>query len=110
LVETLLLGSMARAAYQPDDLGHFGLDLPHYVHFTSPIRRHPDLLVHRAIKHVLSGEHPTRFPYSPEDMAGLAIQGIDELARGAHGRLGDRLDGRTIPCPSRRTGPRRLRC
>ncbi len=71
LVETLLLRSMARAAYQPDDLGHFGLALSHYVHFTSPIRRYPDLLVHRAIKHVLSGEPPGRFPYSPKDMDGL---------------------------------------
>jgi len=71
LVETVLLRSMARAAYQPDDLGHFGLALDHYVHFTSPIRRYPDLLVHRAIKHVLSGGDPARFPYSPKDMDGL---------------------------------------
>jgi ribonuclease R len=62
LVETVLLRSMARAAYQPDNLGHFGLSLPHYVHFTSPIRRYPDLLVHRAIKHVLSGKKPGSFP------------------------------------------------
>jgi ribonuclease R len=68
LVETVLLRSMARAAYQPDDLGHFGLALAHYVHFTSPIRRYPDLLVHRAIKHVLTGQKPARFPYSPKDM------------------------------------------
>jgi ribonuclease R len=59
---------MARAAYQPDNLGHFGLSLAHYVHFTSPIRRYPDLLVHRAIKHVLSGKKPGSFPYSPKDM------------------------------------------
>jgi ribonuclease R len=68
LVETVLLRSMARAAYQPDDIGHFGLALAHYVHFTSPIRRYPDLLVHRAIKHVLSRAKPGRFPYSPKEM------------------------------------------
>ena len=68
LVETVLLRSMARAAYQPDNLGHFGLSLAHYVHFTSPIRRYPDLLVHRAIKHVLSGKKPGSFRYSPKDM------------------------------------------
>jgi len=68
LVETVLLRSMARAAYQPDNLGHFGLSLAHYVHFTSPIRRYPDLLVHRAIKHVLSDKKPGSFPYSPKDM------------------------------------------
>jgi len=71
LVETVLLRSMARAAYQPDSLGHFGLALGHYAHFTSPIRRYPDLLVHRAIKHVLSGEAPARFAYTAKDMDGL---------------------------------------
>jgi ribonuclease R len=68
LVETVLLRSMARASYQPDNLGHFGLALAQYVHFTSPIRRYPDLLVHRAIKHVLSGKKSGSFPYSPKDM------------------------------------------
>jgi ribonuclease R len=68
LVETVLLRSMSRAAYQPGNLGHFGLALAQYVHFTSPIRRYPDLLVHRAIKHALSGEKPSSFPYSPKDM------------------------------------------
>jgi ribonuclease R len=68
LVETLLLRSMARAAYQPDNLGHFGLALSQYVHFTSPIRRYPDLLVHRAIKHALSGKKPGSFRYSSKDM------------------------------------------
>jgi ribonuclease R len=68
LVETVLLRSMSRAAYQPDNLGHFGLALAQYVHFTSPIRRYPDLLVHRAIKHALSGKKSGSFPYSPKDM------------------------------------------
>jgi len=68
LVETVLLRSMTRAAYQPNNLGHFGLALAEYVHFTSPIRRYPDLLVHRAIKHTLSKEKPSRFPYSPKEM------------------------------------------
>jgi ribonuclease R len=68
LVETVLLRSMSRAAYQPDNLGHFGLALAEYVHFTSPIRRYPDLLVHRAIKHALSGKKPGSFAYSPKHM------------------------------------------
>jgi ribonuclease R len=71
LVETVLLRSMARAAYQPDNLGHFGLALAEYAHFTSPIRRYPDLLVHRAVKHALSGRKPGSFPYSPKDMERL---------------------------------------
>jgi ribonuclease R len=68
LVETVLLRSMARASYQPNNLGHFGLALAQYVHFTSPIRRYPDLLVHRAIKHALSGAKSGRFSYSLKDM------------------------------------------
>jgi ribonuclease R len=68
LVETVLLRSMARAAYQPKNLGHFGLSLAEYVHFTSPIRRYPDLLVHRAIKHALSGRKTDSFPYKRKDM------------------------------------------
>jgi len=71
LVETVLLRSMARAAYRPDGRGHFGLALAHYVHFTSPIRRYPDLLVHRGIKHVLSSGRPARFPYAPKDVDAL---------------------------------------
>lgn len=50
LIQTMLLRSMSQAVYQPDNEGHFGLAFPAYTHFTSPIRRYPDLLVHRAIR------------------------------------------------------------
>jgi ribonuclease R len=49
-VETLVVRSLSQAVYQPDNIGHFGLALPDYAHFTSPIRRYPDLLVHRALR------------------------------------------------------------
>ncbi len=49
-VETLLVRSLAQALYQPEAIGHFGLALEHYTHFTSPIRRYPDLMVHRALR------------------------------------------------------------
>ncbi|MGH8401610.1 MAG: ribonuclease R, partial [Gammaproteobacteria bacterium] len=55
LIETVLLRYLSQAVYSPHNIGHFGLALKSYAHFTSPIRRYPDLLVHRAIRHVLRG-------------------------------------------------------
>lgn len=55
LLQTMLLRSMQQAVYSPDNVGHFGLAYEAYAHFTSPIRRYPDLLTHRAIKAILQG-------------------------------------------------------
>ncbi len=71
LIETVLLRSMAQAVYQPENIGHFGLALPMYTHFTSPIRRYPDLLVHRAIQHLLDGGRAGNFDYGHSDMEKL---------------------------------------
>jgi ribonuclease R len=53
VLQTLLLRSMSQAVYQTENIGHFGLNYPVYTHFTSPIRRYPDLLVHRAIRYLI---------------------------------------------------------
>jgi ribonuclease R len=61
LIQTVLLRSMSQAVYSPEKKGHFGLALEAYTHFTSPIRRYPDLMVHRAIRHCLQGKSPESF-------------------------------------------------
>lgn len=61
LIQTVLLRSMSQAVYSPEKKGHFGLALEAYTHFTSPIRRYPDLMVHRAIRHCLEGKSPESF-------------------------------------------------
>ena len=71
LIQTVMLRSLAQAVYSPANAGHFGLALEAYAHFTSPIRRYPDLQVHRAIRHVLQGGKAADFTYSLADLAGL---------------------------------------
>ena len=90
IIQTVMLRSMNQAVYQPDNKGHFGLAYTAYAHFTSPIRRYPDLLVHRAIRSVIRSEietnkvkrHPKAkkiakkhiYPYSLADMLTLGEQ------------------------------------
>ncbi|MBL0010880.1 MAG: ribonuclease R [Nitrosomonas sp.] len=66
LLQTVMLRSLQQAVYSPDIAGHFGLAYDYYTHFTSPIRRYPDLLIHRAIKAVLNGKS-----YEPGDWNAL---------------------------------------
>ena len=58
IIETLALRSMAKAIYSTDNVGHFGLSFKYYTHFTSPIRRYPDMMVHRLLTAYLAGENP----------------------------------------------------
>ncbi len=61
LINELMLRSMMKAVYQRENIGHFGLSFKHYTHFTSPIRRYPDLLVHRLVRKLIKGQYPPAF-------------------------------------------------
>ncbi|APR84078.1 3'-to-5' exoribonuclease RNase R [Minicystis rosea] len=69
----LLLRAMKQAVYDVVNVGHFGLASPAYLHFTSPIRRYPDLLVHRAVKAALRGEHIDRTPEARDVLRNAAV-------------------------------------
>ena len=106
LIQTVMLRSMKQAVYSPDNVGHFGLALEAYAHFTSPIRRYPDLLVHRAIRHII--RKSKKWQYSTEDMVQLgehcsmASRRADEATRDVvdwlkcefmQDRIGETFDG-----------------
>jgi ribonuclease R len=76
-VESLVVRSMPQAVYQPTNIGHFGLALGEYGHFTSPIRRYPDLVVHRTLKALVSAQDGSGVEYEAE---ALSVQGA-ELSR-----------------------------
>jgi ribonuclease R len=76
LLQTVLLRTMQQAVYSPHNVGHFGLAYHAYTHFTSPIRRYPDLLVHRAIKAVLRSS-----VYEPQLLATVDVQDVPRAAR-----------------------------
>jgi ribonuclease R len=103
-----MLRSLTHAEYSPTNVGHFGLALDSYAHFTSPIRRYPDLLVHRAIRHIARGGKAGRYDYAPKQMERLGAissaheKRAEEATRDVEawlkcqymeGHLGDEFDG-----------------
>ncbi|MGD1982554.1 MAG: ribonuclease R [Chromatiaceae bacterium] len=71
VIQVVLLRSMMQAVYSDTNVGHFGLAFPAYTHFTSPIRRYPDLMVHRALKHLLTAEPIEAFEYTHQHLAAM---------------------------------------
>jgi len=108
LISTAVVRSMPQAVYQPGNIGHFGLALEHYAHFTSPIRRYPDLVVHRGIRQVLVDGDPQAlvdlhgaFPVLGQECS-FRERRADEATRGAiawlkcyymQERVGEEFDG-----------------
>ena len=90
IIQTMMLRSMAQAVYQPENEGHFGLSLTHYAHFTSPIRRYPDLTVHRGIKYLINKnkEGATKYPYTEKMMVSLG-ESLSEMERRADKAVDD---------------------
>jgi len=111
LIQTVLLRSMQQAMYSSDNAGHFGLAYEAYTHFTSPIRRYPDLIVHRLLKHLLAGGGVAELDYSKPDVQQIAEhcsgteRRADEATRDAadwlkcdymHDKLGAEFDGTIV--------------
>ena len=103
----LTLRAMSQARYSPENLGHFGLGFSHYAHFTSPIRRYPDLITHRLIKHFVADKK--RYPLASLEkleVAGSWLSGCEQksvkaerqfqsikAARFMQGKLGEKFTG-----------------
>jgi ribonuclease R len=81
-IESLIVRAMPQAIYQPANIGHFGMALKHYAHFTSPIRRYPDLVVHRTLKALIGAPGGASVRYEPAELASLG-EGTSKLEKRA---------------------------
>ncbi|HLT98406.1 MAG TPA: ribonuclease R [Burkholderiaceae bacterium] len=85
IIQTMALRSLQQAIYSPEQVGHFGLSYDHYAHFTSPIRRYPDLLTHRVIKGILKGK---RYVPKVDHVAASMVLPRDEQEEATWEKLG----------------------
>jgi ribonuclease R len=81
-IESLIVRAMPQAVYQPANIGHFGLSLTHYAHFTSPIRRYPDLVVHRTLKALIGDKSgaAVRYETAQLDTVGESTSKLEKRA------------------------------
>jgi ribonuclease R len=101
-IESLIVRSMAQALYQPEPIGHFGLALKDYAHFTSPIRRYPDLMIHRALRARLGLGDAA----AVADAQQLAAQGVDLSRLERRSDEADRYVGTFLKCAAGARGRR----
>src|SRR5690606_17270329 len=85
IIQTMCLRSMQQAIHSPEQVGHFGLSYDHYAHFTSPIRRYPDLLTHRVIKGILANK---RYVPKVDDVSAAMVLPKEEREEAAWEKLG----------------------
>ncbi|MDA7745862.1 VacB/RNase II family 3'-5' exoribonuclease, partial [Psychromonas sp.] len=90
LLQTMLLRSMKQAVYQDENLGHFGLALSEYAHFTSPIRRYPDLVLHRAIKYLVAHQANNQLKTKWTETGGYNYQSEEVHQLGEHCSMTER--------------------
>ncbi|TEW48999.1 ribonuclease R [Psychromonas algicola] len=90
LLQTMLLRSMKQAVYQDENLGHFGLALEEYAHFTSPIRRYPDLILHRAIKYLVAHQANNQLKAKWTETGGYNYQSEEVSQLGEHCSMTER--------------------
>ncbi|MBN2227370.1 MAG: ribonuclease R [candidate division Zixibacteria bacterium] len=106
LLNELMLRSMKKAVYQPRDIGHFGLAFTHYTHFTSPIRRYPDLMVHRLLKILAKGRYPANLDKRLDGILSNVGYHCSDSERTAEAAERDAIKIKQVQFMARRVGDR----
>jgi ribonuclease R len=84
LINDITIRAMSKAIYSEENIGHYGLGFDHYTHFTSPIRRYPDLIVHRILYEILNGMNQKRHQYYQKELPDICKQSTDREINAVH--------------------------